>query len=950
MKHLSFAFVFSFFLGLQPSFAQWQIINSGTTQNLIHGCCVSDSIAFIISSTGLVLKSTDQGTSWQVNANLAGVFTSICNAGPDTIYTGGNCIYRTTNQGSTWTLMTTHSYTITDLGFFSGGKGYEIVPGITTCTWEGGVNYFENDQVNMSVDGGVTWNSAFGPGSAGKFDFVNNHVLFMTGGYNQIMFHCYGPWINASQKTTNSGNSWNYFMQPADGGSLISFFSLDSGYYVRDQFLIYKTVDGGNTLTSSYTEIPQDGIHQTMFINNDNGYLLGDHHIYLTKSSGFAWDSDITTSDSLNYLFKSASNFLFGIGTNGLILKKHHINFPHQDTVFRIKLNSDNVNFGYTGVDSSVIKSLILTNTGTLSENLTLFVSGAYKIRFGTGLFTDSLQVLLTPMQDTTINIRFSPTQAKSYPDSLQITSVNINKTSVNLSGVGFYGLYSNIVKDTLICTDTLRIGADISVMDSAHLTICAGTHVIFLGNYSLNIDGVLNALGDSIHPVVFDPYNQSSTWAGITLNHQSTVDTSTLRYCTLSSGINITGGSVIIDHCSIHAGNFPFGAIMEQSFTGVNPCIIITNNKIFNNQSDGILFYDCINSKIINNEIFGNIHGIDGSTSHEIDLTGNLIHDNRGEGIYGFGTSMIKNNKIFRNGGGIFWEGSPLWIINNEIYNNETYLTGGISCGVGSIGVIAQNLIYNNTCDDGNGAGIEIAPDSYSDQPAYVLNNTVCNNRVLTGKGNDFYATSNSSYGISVLLYNNIFYNVSDSNNIKWFYAVDTAFNNNCIHQSDAATIGKHTITANPEFVVPTSTNGTMSDLGSYSWALKGNSPCINAGGPDYNYLLTDKDFIGNPRITDNKIDIGAYEYPFPFSINNIKSEIQYLIFPNPVEDQLHVLVNNNRKSQIIIYDLTSRMVIREEFTSSVSLNMASLNPGIYFYQLSDFKGIIHEGKLVKR
>lgn len=114
---LRFLFVLLLFIRTGIVCAQWQSVNSNVLDNLVDGCFVNTTVGYVLSSNGKVLKTNDGGTTWLSNANLTGVFTSICHVGTNTLYAGGNCIYKSTNGGGSWQLISNLSYTITDLVF-----------------------------------------------------------------------------------------------------------------------------------------------------------------------------------------------------------------------------------------------------------------------------------------------------------------------------------------------------------------------------------------------------------------------------------------------------------------------------------------------------------------------------------------------------------------------------------------------------------------------------------------------------------------------------------------------------------------------------------------------------------------------------------------------------------------------------------------------------------------
>jgi hypothetical protein len=81
--------------------------------------------------------------------------------------------------------------------------------------------------------------------------------------------------------------------------------------------------------------------------------------------------------------------------------------------------------------------------------------------------------------------------------------------------------------------------------------------------------------------------------------------------------------------------------------------------------------------------------------------------------------------------------------------------------------------------------------------------------------------------------------------------------------------------------------------------------------------------------------------------TINN--SDNQTNLFPNPFNDKLNVRVKKNELSEIILYDVTSRKIIKQTFTNSTSINTELLAKGIYLYEVRNKNGVIKKGKVVK-
>jgi hypothetical protein len=71
--------------------------------------------------------------------------------------------------------------------------------------------------------------------------------------------------------------------------------------------------------------------------------------------------------------------------------------------------------------------------------------------------------------------------------------------------------------------------------------------------------------------------------------------------------------------------------------------------------------------------------------------------------------------------------------------------------------------------------------------------------------------------------------------------------------------------------------------------------------------------------------------------------------LFPNPFTTQLNITTTNNDQSKIILYDITSKIIIQQKFTGSVSLNTEQLKKGIYLFEIRNKNGIIKKGEIIK-
>jgi hypothetical protein len=89
---------------------------------------------------------------------------------------------------------------------------------------------------------------------------------------------------------------------------------------------------------------------------------------------------------------------------------------------------------------------------------------------------------------------------------------------------------------------------------------------------------------------------------------------------------------------------------------------------------------------------------------------------------------------------------------------------------------------------------------------------------------------------------------------------------------------------------------------------------------------------------------------------INETMNSEELVLFPNPFSDKLTITTHTNTLSEIILYDITSRKLLHQQFTNTLTLNTSHLAKGIYIYELrpvpfssGNKNGVIKKGKVVK-
>lgn len=943
------------------AFAQWHEINSGVAEDLVDGCFVNDSVGYIISNNGKVLKTLDGGNSWIESANFNGTFSSIAHIGVDTIYIGGDYFYMSINGGNSWNLVSNPNFFILDLVFFKTNIGFALTPNYDVCYYTNGPNYQADYKVYKTTDHGLTWEEEFDSiESQSRFETLNDSVSFIAGGFNSTDIHCAGPWYNTSKKTINGGMQWIGMVQPYYGHSLISFVNDTLGYYLQSIGTLYKTIDGGMTYSPYATNTNAPIISHMKFVDADGGYFIAQNKIFKTSADSAIWDLDYYSFDTLSYLFKSNNQNLLCIGKKGTILKKNITPNLPTDTVLSLVYNPEMLEFGFVEVDSSKVKPIFFINNGTVPLSFNISSPANFKIGITSTNLQTSLSLNLNVNEDTIVYVEFIPQTDNYYTSSLLLEIANVNTENIPLLGKGYYGFRGNVEHDTTLCSDTLNIVGDIFVNSNAKLTICAGTFVRFLKNSKILVEGQLEAIADSLHPIEFWALNKNEiNCLGIIVNNTTPNQTAvTLDFCKFQTEfwndqITLSNGNASIKN-SVFCNNTDGSAILigdQSPFSAIYA--LVENCEIYN---EGISAIKCINSdsvNIINCNIFNNHEAISNeSSTAKLSIVNCNIHDNQGPGISGLGTFIIEKNNIYNNLGGISLENSSFKITGNTIYNNKSSTIGGISSKyISKDSYIIQNLIYNNentqykntayTYIASNGGGLCLS-NSNNLNSVFIINNTICNNKTL-GKGNNLFISD-----VKNVIKNNILFESNKSyNSVECLFGESfTEFENNCTNSPISGIIGKSNVIIDPSFIKTTDSLGKMTNLGNTDFSLMEQSGCIN-NGSDVRSLFPDgKDFIGNSRVFDRKIDIGAYEFQGYYKP---ATDLDFLVYPNPCEDFIYFWVNSASPCVLILYDITSHLLMRVEFINITSLDLYQLSKGIFLYQCKFSDGSVKNGKIFK-
>ena len=181
-----------------------------------------------------------------------------------------------------------------------------------------------------------------------------------------------------------------------------------------------------------------------------------------------------------------------------------------------------------------------------------------------------------------------------------------------------------------------------------------------------------------------------------------------------------------------------------------------------------------------------------------------------------------ITGGNTDEEGGGIWNENAELTIVNSVIYGNVAEVSGGGIESSSSLTVINSTISGNSASgEDSTGGGINSLGD-------VTLTNTIVSFNYAVDH-NNVYTTGNPPVRTNSI--------VNDNDNGGSDEYID------------------------PGFVVkPVFEAGVLTNADSLDLSLRTGSAAINAGTNDA--VQTDTDIAGNPRIADDIVDIGAYEY----------------------------------------------------------------------------------------
>ncbi len=303
-------------------------------------------------------------------------------------------------------------------------------------------------------------------------------------------------------------------------------------------------------------------------------------------------------------------------------------------------------------------------------------------------------------------------------------------------------------------------------------------------------------------------------------------------------------------------------------------------NCKFLNNHATGFgggvyvisAFYNNALTKFTNCTFEGNSGSLGGALC---DMTGAHLLNCR-----------FSNNTATTRGGAYYVFANIESKIINTIFDNNHATLGGGMYNKGKISMINCDFVNNEADEDGGGM--------YNETKYSKIYNSIF-------WGNVANSTANQISGTSKYTYCGIQGGYEGTNII------------NLASENDGTDSGNY-----PRFENPNAGN----------YAIDRYSVCVDAGDKSVSGV-TGPDLLGNQRIVNNQIDLGAIECQYGLSVDDI-AENGFEIYPNPVDNQLIIRLEGNM--EIEVYNALGQKIASAKAQNEMTLNTSEWGRGVYF------------------
>ena len=359
----------------------------------------------------------------------------------------------------------------------------------------------------------------------------------------------------------------------------------------------------------------------------------------------------------------------------------------------------------------------------------------------------------------------------------------------------------------------------------------------------------------------------------------------------TILDGQNATRVLYQIDHFTNAEYSIWDGFIFQNGSAGAGAGAYLccnsrfANCKFLNNHADGFgggayvisAYYENATVKFTNCVFDGNSGSLGGALC---DMTGAQLLNCR-----------FTNNTANTKGGSYYIYANKESKIVNSIFDHNSANLGGAMYNKGKITVINCDFVDNQAIEDGGGL--------YNETRYSKFYNSIMWGNVAAGLDNQVVGTST-------------FKNCGIQGGYEGTNIIDLASDN------DGSDAGNY-----PRFVNPAG--------GDY--AIDRNSVCVDAGDNSITGI-TGPDFLGNQRIVNNIIDLGAIENQYGLSVGEVE-ENAFVVYPNPFDNQL--VIKAEGTIIVEVYNALGQKITSAEARDEMIFNTSEWQNGVYFIKVNN-------------
>jgi photosystem II stability/assembly factor-like uncharacterized protein len=339
-------------------FSQWVVQTSGTTQRIRNIRAVNDNVVWACGNGGVVLRTVNGGTTWQVKTspNAGSINYGLDALDSLTAWVTGTVggtvdvsIWKTTDGGNTWTSQYNNPASFGDgVRFFDANNGvyFGDPDPYPSTNWE----------LLTTTNGGTTWNRVplanFPPadsvngefGAAASMDIVGNTVWF--GAYSGV-----DGTSNRIWKSTDKGLNWTMSsyvpVGTASGSSYVAFSSASNGVNLGLDGSRAVTTDGGATWT--VTSGAPHGYRYVTNIPGWNSYIgVGSGGLVVNSNDGgLTWTTMTSGTTNSLYVVDATLKSAWAGGNSGTIIKLFGDPVPVELTSFSAAVAGKNVTLNW---------------------------------------------------------------------------------------------------------------------------------------------------------------------------------------------------------------------------------------------------------------------------------------------------------------------------------------------------------------------------------------------------------------------------------------------------------------------------------------------------------------------------------------------------------------------------------------------------------------------------